>query len=149
MSFRPSTQLPILAFLSLLVVISGCSCPNLTFQEIYEDTPVIVRARVVRVRNIPPEESSFNAEEIRYKLKTLHVLKGCSPGKVFRARTVLDGGICSSVLKKGDVVRVNLPTPKKRTYDFFGCYTTQVWGEIQREERRFLWRLRRMNDCEA
>lgn len=130
--------------IALPKLVISCSCPDVTSQELYQHANVVLRARAVAVKRLEPTAPLF-AVSYLFKLRTIRTFKGCSPGKFFYAKTYLDGGTCSTVLKKGDNVRLLLPvspetsaTFPRRFYEFIGCDDAQSWEYVSKADRAFL-----------
>lgn len=128
---------------AIVAITSACSCPDLTFQQRYGFATNVVKAKAVSVKRFRGPAPRKIVTYI-FKLRLLNVFKGCGPTKFFYAKTMLDGGTCSSVLSKGTTYLVQLPSkPTKqkkfpqRFYKFYGCYDVMAWKYISKEERRF------------
>lgn len=131
-------------FAIFLPLITACSCPNLTFEEKYESANVVVKARVVFKKRFAPRPPFF-AVSYLFKLQVLRTFKNCSPGEFFYAKTMLDGGTCSSVLEKGAVYKIQLPTNPETSdkfprlfYNFYGCDDAFAWKYVTPQQRHFL-----------
>lgn len=149
--------LPLAVLLILVPLSAACSCPDLTFKQRYRNAAVVIRAKVLSSVKLP-RTGPIGGDEYRFKLKTLELFKGCSPGRVFYARSIVNGGLCSVVLTKGSELKVQLPKSPEmqkafpmKFYNFFGCYDTATWKNLSRKEMRFLGRQadRKRNACKA
>lgn len=127
-----------------LAIASACSCPDITFQERYGFTQTLVRARAVSVRRFRASHLIPGVVTYIFKLRLMRVFKGCAPQKFFYAKTMLDGGTCSSVLTKGRTYLVQLPVEVENEpssaadpYEFYGCNSANSWKYIPKIERRF------------
>lgn len=152
---RTAVLIVTLAF--VFSVSSACSCPDLTLRQRYRFATTVVKAKTVSV-TLFPAKPPFNAVSYLFKLRVLNVLKGCGPTKIFYAKTMLDGGTCSSVLSKGTTYLVQLPDKPdmqemfpESIYKFYGCYDVMDWKSLAKEERRFFWKqsVKPENKCKA
>lgn len=156
-----------LLFLLLSVFCSpalSCSCIFSTFPRRYRTSPVVLKARVVSVKVVPPPSPPacldafppcFPPEfgrSLSYTFRLLEVFKGCPPRATFFGRSADNSAACGVTLKKGRVYVLNLGMQKGTRKMPFGlslCQGNVLFGKLSKGQKRFLKRrsMKKNNMC--
>lgn len=150
----------ILAIASLIALTNACSCPRLTFKQLYDNADSVVIAKVINVKIIPtpqplpcltaippclPPVRFF--EPVIYKLRLSRLIKGCGPSSrpIFFARSAIpDGASCGVRLRRFGTYMINLRTEIQspdigvKSFSLTICDGSRLVSSLTLRQRRFL-----------